>query len=138
MLGSDHSAACLAYLGDAAFELWVRKTLFTCGVATTSSFNTEALLFVTAKAQSAALTNIEPLLTEEESDAYKRGRNAHVTPPKSASAAEYHRATGLEALIGALYIEGQESRIDQLLNAAFADVIADVTARHGDKDRSAR
>lgn len=131
MLGTEYSAACLAYLGDAAFELWVRKTLLSCGVGTSSACNAESLLFVTAHSQSEALLRIEPLLTDDESDAYRRGRNSHVTPPKSAAPADYHRATGLEALVGALYVEGLTSRIDEILSTAFADVISDVKRRHG-------
>ncbi len=121
----------LAYLGDAVIEVWVRKKLLSLGVTTTASCNAEALLFVKARSQSGAFSRVEDMLTEEETDIFRRGRNAHVTSPKSASVAEYHRATGFEALCGALCLDGRTDRVDELLGAAYADVIKDVAARHG-------
>lgn len=57
-----------------------------------------------------------PVLTEEETAVYKRGRNAHSRPPKSASSADYHTATGLEALWGYLYLKGQIERLRELFS----------------------
>lgn len=58
---------------------------------------------------------LEPLLTEEERDVYRRGRNAHLHAiPKHATAKEYARATGLECLFGQLFLEGKTERINQL------------------------
>lgn len=120
----------LAYLGDAVIEVWVRKTLLSLGVRTTAAFSSESLLFVTARAQSESFSHIEDMLTEREHDIFRRARNAHVNSPKSASPGEYHRATGFEALIGALYLDGAEARILELLEAAYSGVIKDVGSRH--------
>lgn len=51
----------------------------------------------------------------------RRARNAHQNPPRNASPAEYHRATGLEALIGYLYLTGQQARIDELMRRALPE-----------------
>lgn len=131
MTGRELGGAPLAYLGDAVIELWVRKTFLSIGITAPSVCNEEALHFVTARSQSEALSRIEPLLSEVEHDTFKRGRNAHVTVPKSASSAEYHRATGLEALIGALFIDGETERIDELLREAYADTLCGIRSRHG-------
>ena len=131
MTKQDYGGASLAYLGDAVIELWVRRTLLQMGIVTPSVCNSEALLFVTARSQSEALSHIEDMLTDDERDIFRRGRNAHVTTPKSASAAEYHRATGLEALMGALYIEGRGERIDELLLSAYGAVLSEMRERHG-------
>ncbi len=81
----------------------------------------DALAYVTAKVQSQAAERLLPLLTEEESDEYRRGRNiGHTNIPKSASLAEYRRATGLETLFGWLWLRGDEERIRALFEAAFA------------------
>ena len=70
---------------------------------------------VCAPAQAAVADRILPLLTEEELGFYRRGRNAHVHAiPKHATAAEYGKATGLEALFGWLYLRGQNERIEEL------------------------
>ena len=132
MICAEYNGALLAYLGDAVIELWVRKTLMASGVVTPASCNAEALGFVTAHSQSESFSRIEDMLTEEEAETFRRGRNSHVTTPKSAKPAEYHRATGLEALVGALYLSGMQERIDELLSRAYEHVIDDVRVRHGE------
>ncbi len=130
MIENELGGAALAYIGDAVIELWVRETLFSMGVTTPSVCNVEALLFVTARSQSEAFSHIEPRLSAAEVVVFKRGRNAHVTTPKSATPAEYHRATGLEALIGALYLNGERDRADELLREAYREVTEDIAYRH--------
>ena len=130
MMCAEYNGASLAYLGDAVIELWVRKTLLSAGVVTPASCNAEALGFVTAHSQSESFSNIEDMLTDEEAETFRRGRNAHVTTPKNARPAEYHRATGFETLIGALYLSGRHDRIDELLGKAYVNVIDDVRSRH--------
>ncbi len=138
MVEKELGGAPLAYIGDAVIELWVRETLISIGIRSSAACNAEALLFVTARSQSEAFSHIEPCLSPDETEIFKRGRNAHVTTPKSATAAEYHRATGLEALIGALYLDGKRERAYELLSVAYRDVISGIRARHhaesGDKD----
>lgn len=111
------SAPNLAYLGDCVYELYVREYLVKKNVLQPS---VESLKYVTAKVQSEAVEKILPLLTEEETDAYKRGRNlGHSSTPKSSTVGEYRRATGLESLFGWLYLEGRSDRLRELFDAAF-------------------
>ena len=113
------SAANLAYLGDCVWELCVRETLVKTNIRQPS---VTALDFVTAKIQSAAVERLLPHLTEAEEDQYRRGRNiSHANIPKSATLAEYRRATGLETLFGWLWLNGDEARIRELFALAFAD-----------------
>ena len=74
-----------------------------------------------AHAQAEALSRIEPILTQEEADVCRRGRNAHSRPPKNADPGEYHHATALEALIGWLYVTGQRDRMNELLALALPE-----------------
>ena len=77
---------------------------------------------VKATAQAEFADKLLPLLTQEEMAYYRRGKNAHVhAVPKSATAAEYAKATGLEALFGALYLAGKTDRINELFRAVMED-----------------
>lgn len=115
----------LAYVGDAALELLVRRFLISIGGGNGGTFSKLALEFVKATAQSEGMERIIPLLTEEEEYIFKRGRNAHgISIPKSASAVEYRRATGMEALFGYLDLCGRKERAEELFKVAFADTIA--------------
>jgi ribonuclease-3 family protein len=110
----------LAYLGDAVFEVTVRRALLGRGITSPGALNREALHYVTAVAQSRAVEKILPLLSPDEADVFRRGRNAgDLTPPRSATHGEYRRATGLEALFGYLYIKGDTARIEELFEAGF-------------------
>ena len=76
--------------------------------------------YVRATAQSLAVDKILPMLTEDETAIYKRGRNTHShTVPKSAKVSDYRKATGMEALFGALYLEGKQERIEEIFRAAY-------------------
>ncbi|MBQ7661238.1 MAG: ribonuclease III [Clostridia bacterium] len=113
--------ATLAFLGDAVYELWVRRRLVCGGMCGSKALNDASHRFVTAKAQAAAFHRIEHLLTAEEIDCFKRGRNSpHLSVPKSSTGAEYRTATGFEALCAALCLCGRNDRVDELLTAAFA------------------
>ena len=107
----------LAYLGDCVYELYVREMLVRRLARQPS---VEALRYVTAKEQSAAADRLLPLLTEEEGDVYRRGKNlGHTNLPKSATLSEYKRATGLEVLFGWLYLREDRDRLRELFEAAF-------------------
>jgi ribonuclease-3 family protein len=113
----------LAYVGDCVLELKVRTYLLSLGLQDSAALNRNALSFVKASAQSLAFDKIEALLNEEEQSYYKRGRNTHTSKtPKSATALEYRRATGFEALFGYLYLSGNIDRIDELFEIAYSDV----------------
>lgn len=105
----------LAFIGDCVYEMLVRETLVAKANRPVNDLHRESVKFVSAKAQTEAFEKIKNMLTEEETAQFKRGRNAKTGHlPKSATGAEYHTATGIEALFGYLYITGQLSRIKEL------------------------
>ena len=118
---NEMSVPALAYLGDSVMELLVRRELVARqGIATAGDLNRAALGYVRAGAQAAAMDRILPELTEEEARWYKRGRNSgHLNIPKSASPAEYRRATGMETLFAFLYLTGQTERMESLFALAY-------------------
>lgn len=114
------STAALAYLGDSVFELLVRQMLVEKGISDSRRLNTEALKYVTASAQAAAVRRILAALTEEENAVYHRGRNiGHTNVPRRATVMEYRMATGLEALFGYLHVTGRTERTRELFDIAF-------------------
>ena len=105
----------LAHLGDGVFELMLRSWLCLHGKATSKGLHKATVRYVAAPAQAKAVEKILPLLTEEEGDVFRRGRN---TSPHSvhqnASRADYQAATGLEALFGWLWLQGRTERLNEL------------------------
>lgn len=113
------SSLALAHIGDAVFELLVRTRLCLHGGTTNHSLHQKTVALVCAPAQAAFAARLLPLLTEQELAYYRRGRNAHPHGiPKHATPSEYAKATGVEALFGALYLRGQCERIEALYTAA--------------------
>ena len=111
----------LAYLGDAVYEVMVRSRLVLHGKLTPGTLHRAALDYVAAPRQAAMTEKILPLLTEEEARIYKRGRNANPhSHPKGATRQEYQIATGLEALFGWLYLNGENDRLNTLFEAMTA------------------
>src|SRR5690554_6938801 len=107
----------LAYIGDAIFELYVRNSLIKQGYIKVQHLHSEAIKRVNAGLQARLLENITNELTDKELAIAKRGRNAksgHV--PKNADVTEYRKSTGLETLMGYLYLKGEYSRIEELLS----------------------
>ena len=110
----------LAHIGDGVFELLCRSYLCAKGEKTVEQLHRDTISLVKATAQARFADRLLPLLTPEELAYYRRGKNAHVhAVPKSATPAEYARATGLEALFGALYLAGETRRINELFNAVI-------------------
>lgn len=108
----------LAHIGDGVYELLTRTYLCTHGVTAVQAMHKKAVSMVNAPAQAAAMEKLLPLLTEDEMALYKRGRNAHVNSvPQHAELSQYHAATGLEALFGWLYLQGESDRINRLYAA---------------------
>ncbi len=108
----------LAHIGDGVFELLCRSYLIARGGKKVGNLHRDTIAMVKAPAQSAYMDKLLPLLTEEELAYYRRGKNSHVhAVPKSATPAEYARATGLEALFGALYLSGNTQRLNELFCA---------------------
>ena len=118
---NGYSTASLAYLGDCALEICVREYLVReAGLSSSAKLNKAALEFVRASKQAEAMKNIIPLLTEEESAVFHRGRNmGHSSTPKSATVSEYRNATGMEALFGWLHLAKSTERINQLFRIAY-------------------
>ena len=112
------SSLALAHMGDAVYEILVRDWLCSQGRGTCGNLHRETVAMVRAEAQAEAVQQILPLLTEEEAAVYRRGRNAQVhSIPKNASRSQYCKATGLEALLGWLYLQGRLERINELFAA---------------------
>ena len=108
----------LAHIGDGVFELLCRSYLCASGKKTVEQLHRQTIAMVRATSQARFVDSLLPLLTEEEMAYYRRGKNAHVhAVPKSATPAEYAKATGLEALFGALYLAGKTDRINELFRA---------------------
>ena len=105
----------LAHIGDGVYELLVRSYLCTRGDKTVLKLNRDTVELVKAPTQAKFADKILPVLSEEESGYYRRGKNSHThAAPKSASPKEYAKATGLEALFGALYLLGRTDRLNEL------------------------
>ncbi len=105
----------LAHIGDGVYELLCRTYLCVGGDQTVLKLHKDTVALVKAPTQAAFADKIKPLLTEEELDFFRRGKNAHThAAPKSASRAEYAKATGLETLFGALYLLGRQDRLNEL------------------------
>ena len=114
------STAALAYLGDSVIELSVREHLVERGLSSSAHLNSAALEYVKASRQAEAVKRIIPLLDEEESAIFRRGRNVgHTNTPKSATVSEYRMATGMEALFGWLHLSGKHDRIKELFREAY-------------------
>ena len=119
---SQMSPLVLAYIGDTVYDLFVRTMLVESTTLSAHGLHMRAAKLVCAAAQSRALLRIEQLLSEEEMSVFKRGRNAHMgSVPKNAEIIDYRRATGLEALMGYLYLLGRDERLSELMRAAFGN-----------------
>lgn len=119
------SSLGLAHVGDAVYEILVRSMLILDGNTTSAHLHRETINLVCAPAQSRAAEVIMPSLSDEEQGFYRRGRNATVhNIPKNATHSQYSRATGLEALFGALYLLGRTDRIKELFHLIQEDYYA--------------
>lgn len=109
----------LAYMGDTVYEDYIRKYLITKGIGNVNDLQTEALKYVSAINQAKFLTEMidNDKLSEKELDIVKRARNYKTTShPKSCDIITYKYATGLEALIGYLYLDGNIERVNEIMN----------------------
>ena len=105
----------LAHLGDAVYEILCRSYLCATGDHTVKRLHRDAVALVKAPTQAKLMDAILPHLTEEELSYFRRGKNAHShAAPKSATPQEYAKATGLETLFGALWLAGQQGRLNEL------------------------
>ena len=116
----------LAHIGDAVFELLVRKYLIDSGYRNVKILHKHTVAKVSAGAQAASAAVLLPLLDEAESAVYMRGRNTRLhSCPKNADRADYQTATALESLFGYLYLTGRAERAAELFFAILADMNAE-------------
>ena len=112
----------LAHIGDGVFELMCRSYLCARGGKNVGNLHRDTIHMVKASSQAKFVEKLIPVLTEEELAYYRRGKNSHVhAVPKSATPAEYAKATGLEALFGALYLGGRTDRLNELFHILLED-----------------
>lgn len=115
------SPLTLAFIGDGVYDLLVRSYFAAQANRPVGELNRMKVSLVNCKAQAAFAKRLLPLLSEQEQSVYRRGRNAATSnTPKNATPADYHGATGLEALLGYLYICGREDRIYELFEAILS------------------
>ena len=116
------SALALAHVGDGVYELLIRTRLCLSGETTNGRLHRDTVALVCAPKQAELVEKLLPLLTPEEEAFYRRGKNAHPHGiPKNATAVQYSKATGLEALFGALYLLGKRDRVEELFAALMED-----------------
>ena len=117
----------LAHIGDGVFELLCRSYLCAKGGKNVGNLHKSTVAMVKATAQAGYMDLLLPHLSEEELAYYRRGKNSHVhAVPKGATPAEYAKATGLEALFGALYLAGCRERLNELFH-----IIIEGASDHG-------
>lgn len=112
---NEISPLTLAFIGDGVYDLLVREKLVCEANRPVGTLNSEKIKIVNCAAQAKSAKTLLDLLTEEEMQAFKRGKNARaMTVPKKARRSDYHTATGLEALFGYLYLNDRMDRIREL------------------------
>lgn len=119
---SAYSGVQLAFVGDAVFDLYIKTRLLEEKPnININKLHVEAVKYVKANAQARFVAELKSDLSEEELAIFKRARNSSTkAAPKSSSAVAYRNATGFEALLGALFIEGKSERLNQILEMAYA------------------
>ena len=118
-----YSPLVLAYLGDAVYELMIRSKVVRQGNTQVNKMHKKSASLVKAQTQASMIRLLEPDLTKEELAIFKRGRNAKtVTMAKHATMAEYRMATGMEALVGYLYLSEQFERLSELISLGLKKI----------------
>lgn len=114
----------LAYLGDAVYELYIREHLINMNIQNVNELQKESIKFVSAKAQSDILKYLidKSLLTDDEINIVKKGRNAHSHSSKTTDIVTYKRSTGFESLIGYLYINNK-NRLEEIMGVIISERI---------------
>ena len=121
---NSYSPLALAYIGDGVYEIFIRTYVINKGNRPVNKMHKASRELVRASSQAKLYFLIEGMLTEEEDAVLRRGRNAKsVSIPKNGNVTEYRHATGLEALIGYLYIEGKVDRIKELIDTGLNQLL---------------
>jgi len=114
------STAALAFFGDAVFGLLARERLCCTHSLPASKLHSSVVSVVRCEAQAKAVEQLMPILTEAEKAVFMRGRNAHSSHvPKKSAIADYRMATGLEALFGYIYLDGNIERLRELFDIVW-------------------
>jgi ribonuclease-3 family protein len=115
-----YSPLALAFIGDCVFDIIIRTIIVGQGNRGSNDLHHQTSSYVNAGAQAAMIEALKPILSEEELDIYKRGRNAKIaTSAKNATIQDYRKATGFEALIGYLYLQARTERIFELIKTGI-------------------
>lgn len=115
-----YSPLTLAYIGDGVFDLIIRTVVVGKRNTRVNMLHNRTSQIVKAHTQAVIIEYLKEQLTEEEKDIYRRGRNANSpTMAKNATVADYRKATGLEALVGYLYMTDQLERLLELVKTAI-------------------
>jgi ribonuclease III family protein len=115
-----YSSLALAFLGDGVFEIVVRTIVMAKGNRAPQKLHLDSANIVKAKSQAKISDGIMEMLTDEEKDIYRQGKNANShTRAKNASLSDYRKATGFETLLGYLYIEGKTDRIINIVKSGI-------------------
>lgn len=118
---NTYSPLALAYIGDGVYEMFIRTYVINKGNRSVNKMHQASRELVRASTQAKIYYLIEDKLNDEEKAVLKRGRNAKsASIPKNGNVTEYRHATGLEALIGYLYIEGEVERIKELIDLGLS------------------
>lgn len=116
-----YSPLTLAFIGDSIYDLLIRTMVVKQANQSNHALHKKCARMVKAETQSKMMDGILELLTEEEMQVFRRGRNAKMaTMAKHASMTDYKKATGFEALLGYLYLKGDKKRLLELVAAALA------------------
>ena len=115
-----YSPLTLAYIGDGIYDLIIRSLVVAKGNTRAGELHKRTSQIVKAKTQAEMIEVLLPMLTEEEADIYRRGRNAKSpTMAKNATMSDYRKATGFEALMGYLYLKDEFPRIVELVKVGI-------------------
>lgn len=112
----------LAYMGDAVYEVFIRQYVISQPNHRPNHLHRTSTKYVSAKAQAKALEDFMPLLSEEEIEMVKRGRNAKSgSSPKNTDILVYRHSTAFECLLGFLYFTGRHERLEQLMRMSVGE-----------------
>ncbi len=112
----------LAFIGDAVYNVYIRSYLAANSSAKTGKLHKDSIKYVSARGQASTMDKIYSILTSEEIEIYKRGRNTNIhTVSKNVDVVGYKKATGFEALIGYLYIKKEKNRLDEIIKQCIQE-----------------
>lgn len=112
------TAVELAYIGDAVWELHVRRQILANGPGTMDDIHRQTVSRVQASEQATVWRGIKEFVTDEELSVARRARNAKLTPPRGVSRADYAQSTSFESVLGYLYWTGQQQRLREVMGRA--------------------